>query len=240
MKYLNTEAAVPLYEQIYEDISSKIESGEYKAGDKIPTESVLQEQYGVSRVTVRSALNRLVNENLLVKRAGKGTFVAMPAFVETTQAESSFSKSCILRNAVPSTEILYSGIMRAERMAAEALQIDRDASVICVKRLRMVNGIPSIFEVDFFRLDYDFVLNADLSRVSLLELIREKTGKVGNKNNSYIEVKQATREHARSLECPVGTALLGVNQTVMTADREILYYNEQYIRSDRYKYFVGT
>lgn len=240
MEGLKPETAIPLYEQIYEDISRKIETGEYKPGDRIPGESELLEKYGVSRVTVRRAMNRLVSENLLVKKAGKGTFVSMPAFLEATQSECSFSKSCLLRNAVPGTHILFGGMVRGEKNAAEALGLDRSAQMICLKRLRLVNGVPSIYEVDFFRTDFDFLLSTDLENKSLLEIIREKTGKVGNKSDSYISVKPATREQAKSLECAAGTPLLGVDQTVMTEAREILYYNEQYIRSDRYKYYVGS
>ena len=121
MEGLKAETAIPLYEQIYEDIARRIETGEYKAGDKIPTETELLEQYGVSRVTVRRAMSRLVSENLLVKKAGKGTFVSMPAFLEATHSEGSFSKSCLLRNAVPGTQVLFKGIVRGERGAAEAL-----------------------------------------------------------------------------------------------------------------------
>lgn len=240
MDELRTGTAVPLYEQIYEDISRKIQSGEYQPGEQIPTESELLEQYGVSRVTVRRAVSRLVSEKLLVKKAGKGTFVAMPAFLEATQSEGSFSKSVRLRNAVPGTQILFNGMVRAERTEAKALGLERGDRVICLKRLRLVNGVPSIFEVDYLPLSFDFVLDMDLENQSLLEVIRAKTGKVGNRSSSYIEVKQASREQARSLECPAGTALLGVDQTVMTDDKEVLYYNEQYIRSDRYKYHVGS
>ena len=240
MKTLKAETAVPLYEQIYEDIARRIETGEYKAGDKIPTETELLEQYGVSRVTVRRAMSRLVSENLLVKKAGKGTFVSMPAFLEATQSEGSFSKSVLLRNAIPGTRILFKGVVRAERGAAEALGMERGDQMICLKRLRLVNEIPSIFEVDFFPMCFDFLLDVDLKNKSLLEVIREKTGKAGNKSDSYISVKLASREQAKSLECSAGTPLLGVDQTMMTEQKEILYYNEQYIRSDRYKYYVGS
>lgn len=240
MKKLIVDAATPLYTQIYQDILQKIDSGEYAPGDKIPTESELGELYGVSRVTIRSALNRLVEENQLVKRAGKGTFVSMPPFIESTHLEGSFTKSCLIRNAVPGTVLISNEIVEAKRDIAEGLGIERGTPVICIKRLRMVNSVASIFEVDYFRMDYDFMRYADLENTPLLETVREKTGKVGKRNESVIEVRRANQEQARFLECSTGEPLLGVSQVVMTAEREILYYNEQYIRSDRYKYVVGT
>ncbi len=71
---LNKQSPIPLYYQLMEDIRAQITSGEIKAGDKLPSESQMMEQYGVSRLTVREALSNLVNEGLLVKKHGKDTY----------------------------------------------------------------------------------------------------------------------------------------------------------------------
>ena len=71
---LNKQSPVPLYYQLMEDIRRQIVSGSIQAGDKLPSESQMMEEYGVSRLTVREALSNLVNEGLLVKRHGKGTY----------------------------------------------------------------------------------------------------------------------------------------------------------------------
>ena len=102
-----------------------------------------------------------------------------PPFLEATQSEGSFSKSVLLRNAIPGTRILFKGVVRAERGAAEALGMERGDQMICLKRLRLVNEIPSIFEVDFFPMCFDFLLDVDLKNKSLLEVIREKQEKPG-------------------------------------------------------------
>ena len=66
---------ITLKEQLYQEILTQIKNGTYKPGDKIPTELQLSEMYDISRVTVRQTMARLVEEQILVKRAGKGTFV---------------------------------------------------------------------------------------------------------------------------------------------------------------------
>lgn len=71
---LNKQSPIPLYYQLMEDIKARIASGEIRPGDKLPSESQMMEQYGVSRLTVREALSNLVNEGLLVKKHGKGTY----------------------------------------------------------------------------------------------------------------------------------------------------------------------
>lgn len=72
---LDSESASPLYQQVFEVIKGKIETGRYPAHSQIPTESELSRMYGVGRITVRRAIEELVNEGYLTKRQGRGTFV---------------------------------------------------------------------------------------------------------------------------------------------------------------------
>lgn len=82
MSEVENRYAFTLQEQLRADLSRKIEDGIYKPGDRLPSESELVEAYGVSRVTVRAALGMLVDEGVLVKRRGKGTFVRPTTIVE--------------------------------------------------------------------------------------------------------------------------------------------------------------
>ena len=93
MKLLNSDIAIPLYQQLYDLLLDQIRSGVYPPGSKIPSEEELCKTYDLSRVTVRNALGRLVDDNILVKRHGKGTFVATPVFTESAYANGSFTKS---------------------------------------------------------------------------------------------------------------------------------------------------
>ena len=70
--------AVPLYQQVKEDIKAAIEQGKYKPKEKIPTEPELSAEYSVSRITVRRAVEELCSEGYLVKMQGRGTFVSSP------------------------------------------------------------------------------------------------------------------------------------------------------------------
>ena len=74
MNTLNKLTPITLWEQLYKVIKNDIEAGKYKPGDKIPTEFELKDIYNVSRVTVRSAIQQLVNEDILIKKTGKGNF----------------------------------------------------------------------------------------------------------------------------------------------------------------------
>lgn len=72
------KAAIPLYQQVIDIIKNEINSGAYKAGARIPNEFELAENYKVGRVTVRRAIEELVQQGYLTKRQGKGTFVNAP------------------------------------------------------------------------------------------------------------------------------------------------------------------
>ena len=76
MGKLNKESSVPLYQQLMEVIQNQILNGELKENDRIPTEIELSREYDVSRITVRKAVELLVEEEILIKRQGIGTFVS--------------------------------------------------------------------------------------------------------------------------------------------------------------------
>jgi GntR family transcriptional regulator len=211
--------------------------GTYWPGDKIPAESTLCARYGVSRVTVRSAIQKLVDDGVLVKSHGRGTFVAVPAFIESMDAKGSFTESCLKMNVVPNTRVISFNIVIPRKEIAECLNSGND-NIICLKRLRLIDGIAVIFEEDYFGMEYEFLFKENIDNVSLFSLIQKKTGIAPKKFEDYFDISAANHEHAAHLECAEGYPLLRVRQTVKTEDMKVMYFNEQFIRSDRYKYAI--
>ena len=74
---IDQESKVPLYYQLKEELKKRILKGEFKEGDLLPSEREFSEQHDISSTTIRRALNDLVHENFLERKAGKGTFVRM-------------------------------------------------------------------------------------------------------------------------------------------------------------------
>ena len=85
MNTLKKLTPVTLWEQLYNEIKGDIESGKYKPGDKIPTEFELKDLYNVSRVTVRAAIQHLVDENILIRKSG--TEPLLRFYIESENAE---------------------------------------------------------------------------------------------------------------------------------------------------------
>ncbi|MDR1650467.1 MAG: GntR family transcriptional regulator [Synergistaceae bacterium] len=238
MNGIRVNNVIPLYQRLYDYIRERIDGGEYRPGDRIPSESALCAMLNVSRVTARSALQKLADDGILVKSHGRGTFVAVPAFVESMDAKGSFTESCIKMNAKPNTRLISREIVPLQNKIAVVLGAPDGSGAICLKRLRLVDGQPVIFEEDYFGMGYAFLLKEELENVSLFSLIQKKMGLAPIKFDNYFDVSEAGCEHAAHLECGEGAPLLRVRQTVKAIDNQAMYFNEQYIRSDRYKYAV--
>ena len=112
MTPLDTQSMTPLYQQVAQQLEQAVNSGELRYGDKIMSESEMSQHYGVSRVTVRRAVDRLVESGVLSRRQGKGTYVSFPAFMEDIVVkEHSFTVSCLNKNRRPSTKVVSNSVV---------------------------------------------------------------------------------------------------------------------------------
>lgn len=238
---LNKDSSLPLYQQLADLLREQIRAGVYSAGSRIPSEDELGRNHSISRVTVRKAIDLLVEDGTLIRSHGLGTFVAAPVFVESPNAQGSFAASCFQRGVTPSTRLLSKGLLPAAEEIAEDLGLAAGAPVYELHRLRLANGVASIYEIDYLCAEkHAYLSGAKLENTSLLELIRRETGRAFNGVEDRIDIAFAEEKVAASLECKPGTPLLSVYQKVFAADAGLLYINRQYIRSDLYKYVYST
>lgn len=240
MQKLDSHSEIPLYRQLYDEIKYAVETGVYKSGEQIPSEDKLREIYGISRITVRKALAELTEDNILVKKHGKGTFVSKTDYVErTVGAEGSFSKSCLLMGAVPGTKILLQQNEKAGKRLAEILGVSQGDEILHIERLRSVNGVPVIIESDYFTEEFQFLRTLDLSEKSLLQIIKEYGRRTIRQFQDTMDIDSATPKQAELLNCEPRHPLLRIHQRVYGTNDQLLYYNEQRILSDHYKYAVN-
>lgn len=240
MEEFQDDITIPLYQQLYDTIMAKIRSGEYPVGAMIPSEAQLSKMYGISRVTVRSGIQRLCNDHILEKKHGKGTFVTMPVYMDTISEEGSFTKSCLKMGKTPSTRIISKGMVLAEPWVSSHLGVKEGEEVICIKRLRLVDGAPSIIEEDYFHSELKVILKEDIEHNPLMDIIKKRTGKTAGSFNDVMDIRHATKEQGELLGCVTGTPLLCVSQSVLADQSQILYFNQQYIRTDIYKFTVKS
>ena len=137
----------PLYYQIREDIREKINGNEYPPNSMIPSEAELCEHYGVSRVTVRRAILDLVQEGLLNRGKGKGTFVSENYGLTTMNGVQSFSQELLGLNMRPSAKLLSCKIRKADPALRKTMSLNEGDKVATISRLRLVNNEPCMVEV---------------------------------------------------------------------------------------------
>lgn len=232
-------SAVTLQEQLYNEIESQIKSGKYKPGDRIPPELQLSEMYQVSRVTVRNAIQQLVDADLLIKKHGKGTFVKTHIYTEEFFSSGSFTDTCLRMNAKPSTRIIECKLCEGDPDILKHFHTE-ETMLIEIKRVRLVDNVPSIIEVDYFPASFDFLLNSRLEKSSLLHLVSKETGMIPARFEDYFKIIHANKDYAALLNCITGTPLLEVTQSIFTPDNTVIYVNKQNILTSRYIYSVSS
>ncbi len=240
MSKLSSNSSEPLYVQLMINIKNDIKNGIYKIGDQLPNEEILGETFGVSRITVRSAITQLVKEGVVVKKRGKGTYVSLPIYVESLSSGGSFSESCIQMKAVPSTVIQSKMIVKADLNISKYLGVQLGDSVIRVIRIRLVNNIETIVELDYFNKDFEFLFECDMCEKPLGEIMFNEIGSTIEKFEDYFSVCKASKEISEMLKCNIGKPLLVIDQIVLGKDNCIIYYNKQYIMSDHYTCSLTT
>lgn len=137
----------PLYYQIRENIRDLINSNVYPPNSMIPSEAELCEVYGVSRITVRRAILDLVQEGLLTRGKGKGTFVSEAYGLTPINGVQSFSQELLGLNMRPSARLLSCKVRNADASLRSTLALEEGEQVVTISRLRLVNNEPCMVEV---------------------------------------------------------------------------------------------
>ncbi|MCE5180432.1 MAG: GntR family transcriptional regulator [Betaproteobacteria bacterium] len=157
----------PLYEQIKILLTQSLIAGEWHPGEVIPSETELAGRFKVSQGTVRKAIDELAAENILVRRQGKGTFVATHT-EEHTQYRFLRIIELNGKKESPSSVVLYCERGKADSTAAERLELKRGAPVVLVRRVLKFSGEPVILD--------DICLSATLFKGLTEALIAEFEG----------------------------------------------------------------
>lgn len=174
MNELDPQSIVPLYKQLKDLLLQEIKEGIYKANQKIPTELELSEKYQISRMTVRKALVELVEEGVLAKKQGKGTFVQEEKMTEDLSSPNSFTNLCKRNGKVPGGKTLKCTLQEAKDRDRQLLKLENGEMVILVERVRTADDVPVMLEKLYFPGHLKNILVEDLNNASLYQILLEK------------------------------------------------------------------
>ena len=240
------KAAIPLYQQVIDIIKNEINSGAYKAGARIPNEFELAESYKVGRVTVRRAIEELVQQGYLTKRQGKGTFVNAPKLKRKIVQKGdvqSFSEGCAANDMVPGARLVSRTVVAATREDAAFFGVEPGCELIVVERVRTADGIPVMLENNAFVLaDHPYLqtlADKDLTDNSIFALVAEHSGRAPLKSDPCtVEIALADAQAAPLLEVPVGEPLFYMEAYFTDADERPLLLGRQKIVGSRYVFDI--
>lgn len=150
---IDTRTKLPLYHLIENNLRAIISRGDVTAGEMLPPESELARSYGVSRLTVRRALDELVRQNWLSRRHGVGTFVEKPARATITASKLSFTEQMKAVGRRPGSRLLEKSRVPAPPTLARQLKVAAGAPLLKIARLRLADEVPILHETAFLPLD---------------------------------------------------------------------------------------
>ena len=224
-----------LYEIVKNDLRAKILKNEFPPDSRIPSEVELIEQYQVSRITIRHAINELVEDGLLVKRPGKGTFVAQQKHSRHVIGINSFTEDCRRSGLNARTEVLHLGYGRASGRISRELHVPAGSSVINLDRLRYIDDEPVILEKIVFPPQFDQVFyeeNEDmLSSVSTL--LEKRLGQRLVHIDFTIDLMYVSGADAERLALRPNTAVLHLHGCTLDEDMKPVYYSDQLFVGDK-------
>lgn len=235
---LSKDEGIPLYVQIRKSLREDILNKVLLPGHKIPSEDELAAQFGVSRMTVRQGISDLIDEGLLYRRHGVGTFVAQPHLERDHTRLTSFIESAREEGLDVNVRVLIADILPAKLKVARSLSLKEGDLVVRVKTLRYVAGLPITVHDAYvpYKL-FPQLLQEDLEANHLWDIF-ESYGSRVKRALQRLEAREAEDEIAQLLEVDEGSPILYKERTVFLDDGTPVEFTYCYNRGDRYKLTV--
>jgi GntR family transcriptional regulator len=142
-----------LYSRVETVLASEIIDGGLKVGEQLPTEDRLIARFGVSRITVRRAIQNLVSRGLVEIRRGKGTFVAAPKLTQDLKELSGFVEDMHALGRKPTARVIGKEIVTADATVARQLALTKGERVVRIRRVRLADGVPLSFDETYLPLE---------------------------------------------------------------------------------------
>lgn len=228
-----------VYYSIYLEIKDKIEGGKFKIGQKLPSERELEKIYSVSRTTIRQALLKLENNNYIHKIRGRGNFVSENIIKQELNNFYSFNDKMISLGKKPSSKLIDYKIIKCTKFFSELFKIPENSNIYSIKRLRLVNDLPAMFENTFlpeYRFkDLDF---KKLNETPMYEIFEKDYGAFLERAiETFKPIKIEEKEELKYLEIPKNSIAMEIIRTTYEYDR-VIEYTISHVRNNMFEYTI--
>jgi DNA-binding GntR family transcriptional regulator len=203
---LDRSSPIPLYFQVARQIESAIERGDLRPGQRLDNEITLADRFGLSRPTLRKAMEELVAKGLLVRKRGVGTQVVQGTLKRPVELSSLFD-DLTKSHQRPTTRVVSCGTVAADEAVGQALGVALGEPVLAIERVRLARAEPLAIMRNWLPVDVGDITGEALSRRGLYELMRA-FGVHMRIANQRIGAAPATAAQSRLLGVRKGAALL--------------------------------
>jgi GntR family transcriptional regulator len=242
---LNHQESTPLYVQLKQDLSQQMDLGRLKPGEFIPSERSLCAKYRISRTTVRQALSEMINEGLLYRKQGKGTFVVERKVNQGLVRIVNFERTVLELGLKPSTQILGNDVIPTDIQMAKILDIPLTSQILKLTLLGKGDATPLVLYESYFPLHFG-------QKMAKEAALRERKGIPFSTYDLYERVCSVTpRSVVQTFEAITADDRLAAIMNVrkrspifmitsifQTADQRPVEFRTALYRGDRYKFHL--
>jgi GntR family transcriptional regulator len=229
----------PYYRWLADTLRGEISQGVYAPGDALPTEFEMMRRYSLSSTTVRRAVHDLVQEGLIYRKAGKGTFVKRSKIEENLLHLTSFAEEMQARHIQVSFVLVRAVSVLPPAEVAQALKLDGSTEAFLIERVQLANNERIALAVGYWRHDLgESLAHHDLNTLSLYDTLEQSYHTPLVEAEESIGATVADRRIALKLGIRVNAPLLVRRRLSFTFEMRPIEYTTTYYRADQYEYKV--
>jgi len=228
----------PKYLQITDLLRKRIVS-QLRPGDRLPPEVDLAREFGVSRETLRQALEPLERDGLISRTRGRGSFVEARASAAASDKLTGMTEDMVALGLPTRARVLGHELIEADARVAAHLKLRPASPIVRIDRLRLFDGDPLSYHVAFLPVDVGArVLQEDLENNSIVLVLGDRLRFSLEEDRQIVEAESADVKMADHLNVWIGSPLLLVRRLYITTNERPIAYFLSYFRADRYMYTV--
>ncbi|KAF2957271.1 GntR family transcriptional regulator [Thermotoga sp. Ku-13t] len=234
------EYPVPLYYRVYKELKRRISEGEYKPGDRIPPEIELVKSFGVSRLTIRRALEELKSEGLITRHKGKGTFIVGKKEEESMNVLKGFTDKAKEEGLSVRSHVLENRLIEIPPELCQVFGLEQGAMVVLLRRVRFLNDEPVAIEAAYLNPAVDVrilsILKKDMSKESLYEFLRSELKIPLIRALEELELTHVSSSDAKHLGLQPGVCVLLRKRYTYTTNGKCVEFVRSIYRGDKYRF----
>jgi GntR family transcriptional regulator len=226
-------AEAPLYGKVEEVLASEIARGELQPGDRLPSEDELSLRFAVSKITIRRAVQNLIQRGVVEIRRGLGTFVLAPKISQELTKVTGFVEDMAVHGRRASARVVSQHIVAANQTVAQHLGVSVGTRVMRIERVRLADTVPLSFDETYLPLEIgQKIIRNNLRVRPIFTLLEEKYGIPLTEAEYKLEAGAASAHIAEALGVPAGSPIFRIERTSYTDNGKPIDYETLSYRGD--------